>query len=98
MLFPITVIDLELKREEAARCYLICMYEVILANSAVFLTASGVNRTSKNVGKRVLIFTNCDDPAGDCDVRDRRDFHRTTIQRAKVNFGLFQNLAQTFGL
>lgn len=64
------------------------MYKVILASSAVFLTASGVNRTSKNVGKQVLIFTNCDDPAGDCEVRDRRDFHRTTIQRAKVSSNL----------
>jgi ATP-dependent DNA helicase 2 subunit 1 len=40
-------------------------------------------RTSKNVAKNVMLFTNNDDPFGDADASVRQDMRRTTIQRAK---------------
>jgi ATP-dependent DNA helicase 2 subunit 1 len=46
-------------------------------------------RTSKNVAKNVMLFTNNDDPFGDADASVRQDMRRTTIQRAKVRLHFF---------
>eukprot|EP00249_Psilotum_nudum_P013508 c24370_g1_i1 orf=258-2180(-) len=39
--------------------------------------------STKNSSKRILLFTNNDDPFGDADVTAKADLQRTTIQRAK---------------
>eukprot|EP01018_Ginkgo_biloba_P006362 Gb_35352 [translate_table: standard] len=50
-----------------------------------FWVAQGLLRKGsiKNVDKRILLFTNDDDPFGNADAGARADMRRTTIQRAK---------------
>lgn len=45
-------------------------------------------RSSKTVDKRILLFTNEDDPFGSVTGATKKDMTRTTLQRAKVAINL----------
>lgn len=54
------------------------LYNALWVAQGMFRTGS-----SKNVSKRILLFTNNDDPFGEADPLAQADMRRTTIQRAK---------------